>query len=419
MDARFDRRHALLAGLSALGAFTLGSPRAAGAPRLYASRALPVRGARRTLVVLQLAGGNDGLSTVVPCGDDAYYAARKQTSIAAGEVLRLDDYRGLDPRLQRLHERYQEGKLAIVEGAGYPDPIRSHFKSFDVWHTADARGRGVPEGWLGRLARAAFEGETNPNLCVHVGGEVPYSLSSPTHPPVAFATPTGYRWAGTEAERAAFEDAARAATFGNELAPEREAPRADSNLEFLRGVLADGQASSAAIRRAAARYRTSVEYPGDALGAALRDLAALIEGDVGSRILSAELGGFDTHTDVVNRHANLMRTLDAALGAFLEDLERSEAGRDTVVLVFSEFGRRVAENGSRGNDHGTAGPMFVAGSAVQGGLYGAHPSLSDLDDGDLKFTTDFRRVYATLIEDGFGVKHQRVLGKHYERLPLL
>jgi uncharacterized protein (DUF1501 family) len=416
MHSRLDRRRALLAGLSGLGAFALG-----GRVPLRASPALPVRGARRTLVVLQLAGGNDGLSTVVPCGDDAYYATRKQTSIPASEVLRLDDYRGLDPRLVRLRERYEAGRLAIVEGAGYPDPIRSHFKSFDVWHTADARGRGVPEGWLGRLARAAFEGEADPNLCVHVGGSVPYSLASQTHPPVAFATPTGYRWAGSEAERAAFEASARQATFGSEMEPQRDAPpqAEESNLEYLRRVLADGQSSSEAVRRAAARYRTPVEYPGDALGATLRDLAALIEGDVGSRILSAELGGFDTHTDVVNRHANLMRTLDAALGAFLADLERSEAGRDTVVLVFSEFGRRVAENGSRGNDHGTAGPMFVVGSIVKGGLYGEHPSLTDLDDGDLRFTTDFRRVYATLIEDGFGVKHQRVLGKHYERLPLL
>lgn len=419
MHAHLDRRRALLAGLSTLGAFSL-APRALGAPSLFASRPLPVRGARRTLVVLQLAGGNDGLSTVVPYGDDAYYKARKQTSIPADEVLKLDDYRGLDPRLVRLRAQYDAGHLAIVEGAGYPDPIRSHFKSFDVWHTADARGRGVPEGWLGRLARAAFEGETNPNLCVHVGGAVPYSLTSQSHPPVAFATPTGYRWAGTEAERAAFDAAARQATYGNEMEPERERESdPDSNLEFLRGVLSDGQSSSEAVRRAAAAYRTDVEYPDDALGATLRDLAALIEGDVGSRILSAELGGFDTHTGVVGRHATLMRTLDAALGAFLEDLERSEAGRDTVVLVFSEFGRRVKENGSGGNDHGTAGPVFVAGPAVKGGLYGAHPSLTDLDEGDLKFTTDFRRVYATLIDGWFGVKHQRVLGKHYKPLPLV
>jgi len=418
MHSPIDRRRALLAGLSSLGAFAL-APRALGAPRLYASRPLPVRGARRTLVVLQLAGGNDGLSTVVPFADDAYHAARPQTAIPADEVLKLDGYRGLDPRLKRLRAQFDAGRLAIVEGAGYPDPIRSHFKSFDVWHTADARGRGVPEGWLGRLARAAFEGETDPNLCVHVGGAVPYSLTSQTHPPVAFATPTGYRWAGTEAEREAFEAAARQATYGSEMQPEREPEDAASNLEFLRGVLADGQSSSEAVRRAAARYRTPVEYPDDALGATLRDLAALIEGDVGSRILSAELGGFDTHTGVVTRHANLMRTLDAALGAFLEDLERSEAGRETVVLVFSEFGRRVRENGSGGNDHGTAGPLFVAGPAVKGGLYGEHPSLVDLDEGDLVFTTDFRRVYATLIERWFGVKHQRVLGKHYSPLPLV
>ena len=418
MHHAIDRRRALLSGLSALGAFTLGSSRAHAAVKLLASPPLPFQDSPRTLLVLQLAGGNDGLSTVVPFGDDAYYAARKNIAIPAGEVLKLDTYRGFDPRLVQLRARYDQGQVALVEGVGYPDPIRSHFKSFDVWHTADARGRGVSEGWLGRLARAAFEGETSPNLCVHVGGSVPYSLTSQTHPPVAFATPTGYRWAGTAAELEAYEAAAQKATYGSEMRPDEPASE-ESNIDFLRGVLADGQSSSEAIRRAAAKYRTPVEYPGDELGASLRDIAALIEGDVGSRILSVEMGGYDTHTDVVNRHANLMRNLDAALGAFLADLERSEAGRNCVVLVFSEFGRRVAENGSRGNDHGTAGPLFVAGPAVRGGLYGKHPSLTDLDNGDVKFTTDFRTAYATLIEDWFGVKHQRVLGKHYDRLKLV
>jgi uncharacterized protein (DUF1501 family) len=425
MTKHLDRRSALLGGISALGALALHPSRTHAAVRLQASQPLPQDGPPRTLLVLQLAGGNDGLSTVVPYADDTYHAARPATAIARDAVLALDDYRGLNPELERLRERYEAGQLAIVEGAGYPDPIRSHFKSFDVWHTADPRGRGVPEGWLGRLARAVSEGSTDPNLCVHVGGAVPYSLHSATHPPVSFATPTGYRWAGTEAEREAFEQAAAKATYGEERPPDDRLARRDdegrevSNLEFLRQVLADGQRSSAAIRRAAALYRTPVEYPSDALGTALRDIAALIHGDVGSRILSCELGGFDTHTDLTARHTRLMAQLDAALGAFLADLERSEPGRECVVLVFSEFGRRVAENGARGNDHGTAGPMFLAGPAVKGGLHGAHPSLTDLDNGDLRFTTDFRAVYATVIERWFGVKHQRVLGKHFELLPLL
>jgi uncharacterized protein (DUF1501 family) len=418
-----DRRQVLARGAAALGAFALATDRAHAAVELIASRPLALEGAPRSLLVLQLSGGNDGLSTIVPYADDAYRAARPAIAMGASEVLRIDDYRGFHPALTQLRSRYDAGTLAIVEGVGYPDPIRSHFKSFDVWHAADPAGRSVPEGWLGRLARAACEGSTDPNLCVHVGGRVPYSLQSATHPPVSFATPTGYRWAGTESERAAFESSAELETYGGEKPPDDRNAKGDerelSNLEFLRRVLADGQSSSERIRRAAASYRTPIEYPADALGAALRDIAALIHGDVGSRILSCELGGFDTHTDLPGRHPRLMRQLDAALGAFLADLERSEAARQCVVMAFSEFGRRVAENGARGNDHGAAAPLFVAGPAVRGGLYGAHPSLTDLDEGDLRFTTDFRRVYATLIESWFGVKHQRVLGKHFELLPLL
>lgn len=424
----FDRRQVLARGATVLGGFALAQDRALAAVKLVASRELPME-APRSLLVLQLSGGNDGLSTIVPYADDAYHAARRTTAIESAEVLKIDDYRGFHPALVELRRRYDAGQLAIVEGAGYPEPVRSHFKSFDVWHAADPDGRSVPEGWLGRLARAAFEGATDPNLCVHVGGRVPYSLQSSTHPPVSFATPTGYRWAGSPSEREAFEHAAELETYGGELPPDdrdgrragakAQAQRQLSNLEFLRQVLADGQSSSERIRRAAASYRTPVEYPSDALGTALRDIAALIHGDVGSRILSAELGGFDTHTDLPARHPRLLRELDGALGAFLTDMDRSEAGRQCAVLVFSEFGRRVAENGARGNDHGAAAPLFVAGPRVRGGLYGAHPSLTDLDEGDLRFTTDFRCVYATLIESWFGVKHQRVLGKHFELLPLL
>lgn len=429
MNHGIDRRSALLGGASALGALALGPSSAHAAVKLLASRPLPRQDAPRTLLVLQLAGGNDGLSTIVPYADDAYHAARPTTAIGKDKVLAIDDYRGFSPELKRLRERYDAGQLAVIQGAGYPDPIRSHFKSFDVWHAADPRGRAIPEGWLGRLARVAFEESTNPNLTVHVGGAVPYSLHSATHPPVSFATPTGYRWAGTENEQAALEEAARRDTYGNEMPPDDRLSRGakddpsqepeETNLEFLRQILADGQSSSEAIRRAAASYRTPVDYPTDVLGAALHDIAALVNGDVGSRILSCELGGFDTHTDLSARHARLMNQLDAALGAFLVDLERSDAGRNCVVMVFSEFGRRVAENGARGNDHGTAAPMFLAGPAVKGGLHGEYPSLTDLDAGDLKFTVDFRAVYATVIERWFGVKHQRVLGKHFELLPLL
>ncbi len=431
MQPDLDRRRAVLGGLSALAGVAFASRGAHAAVSLLASRPLRLEEEPRTLLVLQLAGGNDGLSTIVPHGDDAYYRARPRLAIDREKILRLDEYRGLNPDLARLRAHYEAGHVAIVEGAGYPDPIRSHFKSFDVWHAADPRGRTLPEGWLGRLARVVGSGPASPNLQVHVGSSVPYSLHSTTHPPISFVTPDGYRWAGSSSEVEAFEEAGAMAPQAGQ--PRQPAPAKGSGsrptdapaqsqepaLAFLRQVLSDGQASSEAIRRAAARYRTRIEYPDDALSAALRDIAALVNGDVGSRILSCELGGCDTHTVLANRHARLMQQLDAALSAFLEDLERSEAGRRCVVLVFSEFGRRVTENGSRGNDHGTAGPMLVAGHAVKGGLYGRHPALDDLDDGDLRFTTDFRSVYATVIERWFGARHELVLSQRFELLPFL
>ncbi|MFM7298726.1 MAG: DUF1501 domain-containing protein, partial [Planctomycetota bacterium] len=191
----------------------------------------------------------------------------------------------------------------------------------------------------------------------------------------------------------------------------------ESSLDFLRRVLADGQSSSEQVRRAVAAYRTPIEYPtSDALAQSLADVAALVTGGIGSRVISVEMGGFDTHTDERTRHDQLMRTLDAALGPFLDDLGRSAAGRDTLVLMFSEFGRRVAENGARGTDHGVAGPMFAFGHGLKGGLYGKHPSLEKLDDGDLVHTTDFRSVYATAIQRCFGVKPEKVLSAKY---PLL
>jgi uncharacterized protein (DUF1501 family) len=409
---QLDRRQ-LLGGAGAFAGLAFLGPRALGAVRLSASPVF-ASDVPRTLVLLQFSGGNDGLSTVVPHADDAYQRARRATRIDAKDVLKLDDYRGLHPALTRLRALYDAGKLAIVEGCGYPNPIRSHFKSYEVWHTADVRGRAAGEGWIGRLVAAAWPDNRDPNLVVHIGRNVPYSLYSLTHPAASFATPTGYKWAGDVAQRAALEQGGEICEHG-ETEVEREPA---NNLEYLRKVLRDGQASSEAIRKAAIRYRTKTEYDADELAQALRDVAALTVGQVGARVFSVELSGFDTHSDQKNRHDALMRRLDAALPTFLADLAGTEAGRYTTVVAFSEFGRRVRENGSNGTDHGVAGPMFVAGEAVRGGLYGKHPSLETLDDGDLVHTTDFRSVYATLIHDWFGLDAQRVLGARYAPLPL-
>jgi len=369
----------------------------------------------KNLVLLQLSGGNDGLATVVPHGDDELRRVRRTTVHRTSELLRLDQYRGLNPGLTALRERFDDGQVAIVEGCGYPDQIRSHFRSYEVWHTGRRAGRISGDGWIGRLAAAGWSDEPLPDRVVHFGTKAPYSLFSREQPAVSLASPTGYRWFGDD------EAYARGGTAICEHEMERD-PRhrgRDAALARLRLTLDDARASSARIRGASASYRTEVEYPRTRISAELRDVAALVNARSGTRVFSVTDSGYDTHSGQRQSHDRKMRELDEALGAFLTDLERSEAGRETVVLVYSEFGRRVVENGSSGHDHGKAGPMFVLGHAVKGGLHGEHPSLTSLDEGDLVFTTDFRSVYATLIDGLFGVDPALVLGAEFPRLPLV
>lgn len=410
------QRRALLAGGAALfGTLALSSSQARGNLRVLLAPADETKtgGAQRTLVLLQLSGGNDGLSMVVPFADDGYQRARKATRIESQEVLRLDEYRGLHPELKRLRKQFGDGRVAIVEGCGYPDPIRSHFQSMEVWHAADARGRDAGTGWIGRLWNHAWKDATASELVVHLGATAPYSLYAPGRQTVTFQTPASYKWVAPDSgDRAAYEKAS-AESEG------KQRTGGDAVLARLRGVLSEAQESSTRIRKAASRYKTAVEYPESELAQTLRVVAALSDARLGSRVVSVELGGFDSHNNQRQQHDTRMRELDAGLGAFLDDLAAQPWGRDVVVMAFSEFGRRVKENGSQGTDHGVAGPMFVAGPAVKGGLYGKHPSLSELDDGDLVHTTDFRSVYGTLIDRWFGSDHTKVLGAKYPQLGFL
>lgn len=413
-----DRRSLLVGGAGALGWVVLGSRARARVSAFGPLRETDGPGGLRTLVLLQLTGGNDGLSLVVPHGDDAYYAARPSIAIARGDVLKLDLYRGLHPNLKRLRAIHDEGRLAIVEGCGYPNPNRSHFQSYEIWHTADPRGRISGPGWIGKLCDHAWAKSTTPELVVHLGATPPYALFSRTHPPLAFQTPATYRWAGAESEDlAAYRRAAEA--DAKELEEARRESGQDALLRRLRGVLDDANESSRKVRIAAGSYDPSVKYPEDDLGESLRIAASLIDARLGSRVISVETGGFDTHQNQRATHDGLMKRLDDALGAFLSDLKGRPAGDDVVVLVVSEFGRRVKENGSRGTDHGVAAPMLVLGNGVKGGLYGKHPSLTDLDAGDLKHTTDFRSIYGTILDRWFGADHAAVLGAPYPTLEFL
>ena len=345
----------------------------------------------RILVVIELSGGNDGLNTVVPFGDSAYYRARPKLGITEREVIRVADGFGFHPSMVGFERLYKDGRLAVVHGCGYDHPSLSHFSSMGFWHTGVPNG-GEPLGWLGRLADATYPAASK-NVIVNLGTSQSLAVRSRQHSPLDFDDPGRFRREGTDEEKQAL------ATLS--------APRSTSNatLEFLANTARNATESSDFVRRASSSYRTPVDYgQGGGLAGNLQRVAALIAAEMPTRLYYVTYQGnsFDTHVQQADLHTRLlMYTADAVRG-FIDDVARLGRGDDVAVMIFTEFGRRVEENGSLGTDHGTATPMFMVGKKVKGGFYGQHPSLTDLDDGNMKMTTDFRRVYATAITEWLG-----------------
>ncbi|MDP6540226.1 MAG: DUF1501 domain-containing protein [Planctomycetota bacterium] len=408
-----DRRNVLRSGLTLMGgAAMLPVARAAGGAGPAGWR--PSHAGAKRLVLIELFGGNDGLETVIPFDEDEYHRNRPTTRISKKEVLPIDDYRGFHPAMPNLRGLYDDGRMAIVEGCGYPVPVLSHFKSFEIWHTCREVGRASGDGWVGRLRAAAWGDDDRTETVVHVGSHLPYSLHSTDHAMLAFETPESYLFIGNERDESAYAEAARRGMDAKESG-------ADRVLERLRRKLRDAQATSPRVIAAARGYEPRVEYPKDELGNSMRVVASMIDAGFDTRVFSVSLGNFDTHGPAQKvKHRELLASWDGAVSAFLADIAGTEAENDTLVLAYSEFGRRVAENASNGTDHGAAGPMFLFGKPVEGGLYGAHPSLTDLDgDGNLRHNTDFRSVIATVVEDWFGVEQTAVLPREYAKLSLV
>ena len=406
MSQNKNRRDFLKAGAAGLGAASALTGLGSLNP-LFAQGPLGLRGAGddRILVIVQLSGGNDGLDTVVPYADDAYHKARPRLRHDTKTLHKLDDYVGLHKNLKQLAGFYESGALGIVQGAGYPNPNRSHFESMDIWHAADERGGSEPYGWLGRFADRHLAETGDPNALVSIGKGVPRALGGRIVKPVTLASPSSYRYLSDKQQRERFETV-------NETPPASE-----SNLDFVRRVSRDALKSSLAIRQAAAGYKPKAAYANGPLAADLRLAAALICSGIGSRVIYTTLGGFDTHTNERGRHDNLMGQLDGALASFQRDLAAQGQADRVVTMVFSEFGRRVAENASGGTDHGAAGPMFLLGSQLKGGqLFGEHPSLTDLHRGDLKMSVDFRAVYATLLQRWMKADPKPILRDAYPEL---
>ena len=368
----------------------------------------------RVLVVLQLGGGNDGLNTVVPHGDPAYLQARPTLGLKPETVRDLDGHLGLHPSLSGIKALYDAGRVAVVRGVGYDNPTYSHFEALHVWEYADPARRSV-DGWLGRLlAGPGFDPQGHPLAACAVG-----EASTPTEMRAAGATVSvigsvdAYQVQGGAGRRLAAHDLYR-------RTPGIYGALFDQSRQVAETGIAALQAGAAYTPAVAYTSPQAVYGSKNDLATSMQLVARLIVTQPTVKVLHVVLGGFDTHQQEDTRHAPLLADVDAAVSALIKDLEAHGVADRVVLMTWSEFGRRVAENGSRGTDHGSAGPMFVIGDPVKGGMYGEQPSLTDLvDGGNLKHTTDFRSVYQTLVRDWLGGDSAAVLGGAFAELPLL
>ncbi len=364
------------------------------------------------LVVVQMGGGNDGLNTIVPFTHDDYYRARPRLAVPRQNVLTLTDELGFHPGLAPLKALYDQGQLAVVQGVGYPNPNRSHFRSMEIWHTADPSGAGPRTGWLGRL----FDSECpdcGPTAgLAMLGAEMPLAMQGGSGRAVVLESPQAFAFHPLQGG-----GPQEAEAFRRLMQP---VPGAEPMVDFLTHTAMDAILASDDIRKVTGRPAAeAVPYPADPFSQKLRLVSQLISAGAPTRVYYVGLGGFDTHAAQAGRHDRLMEQLGAGLGAFAGDLTRKGLLDRVLVMTFSEFGRRVSENASGGTDHGAAAPMLLIGPQVAPGVHGAHPSLVDLDQGDLRFGVDFRSVYATVLEQWLGIPSQGILGDHFPAVGIL
>jgi uncharacterized protein (DUF1501 family) len=452
----FSRRLFLTRGvqlLSAAGTLPLFLDRSARC--LAADHAANPQGAgrpdHRVLVVVQLAGGNDGLNTVVPITNDDYYRARRTLAVAKKSALRLTDDFGLHPSARGFKKLWDDGHMAVLHAVGYPNPNRSHFRSTDIWSSGDAEAIGRT-GWLGRYFDACCNGEdpgpqakgaakkaTDPAAAIALQGEPPMALVGKDYLPIVFRSPDDLAHAESSRDerlKSAFEklngvdpDEMMDARPGKihiprgakgSVAPPPQQPQPDNASDFLQRSALNARVYADTIRKTVSAVQNKASYPATGLASQLKLTAQMIAAGLPTRVYYVQLGGFDTHSGQAPRHVRLLEELSGGLAAFVEDLKALGQLDRTTVMTFSEFGRRVAENGSAGTDHGEAAPMFVFGSSIKPGFHGTPPELSPakLNRGDVRWSLDFRRVYATVLGQWLKADDAMVLGRRYEPVGL-
>ncbi|HTU89408.1 MAG TPA: DUF1501 domain-containing protein [Gemmataceae bacterium] len=370
----------------------------------------------RVLVVLQLDGGNDGLNTVVPYGDDNYRKHRPHLQVAKNQVLRIDDHMGLHPALTGLSPLLQKGQLAVVQSVGYPNPNRSHFESMAIWHAGRLQPEASKPGWLARALDEGLGRSGGDAAALHISSELlPHALyGSQRQVPSLLDLERFRRRVGVPESAGAAE---QRAALDQVAALDRGGP--GSLLQFVQRSTVLSYTSSARLEDALHGQKPPSGYPdNNGLAQRFKLIAQLIKAGLGTSIYYTRFGGFDTHANQQGTHFGLLREMGDALKAFLDDLTASGDSRRVLVLVFSEFGRRLTENASGGTDHGTAAPVLLLGG-VRPGLHGPYPNLTDLADGDPRHAIDFRQVYATVLDRWLACPAQGVLGEKFEHLPVL
>ena len=390
------------------------------------------------LVVLQMAGGNDGINTVVPYSNDHYHRARPRIGLSANQVLSLNGEIGLHGSMTGFKELYDAGHLAVVQGVGYPNPNRSHFRSTEIWQTASDSDRIEKYGWLGRYFDNACSG-ADPTVGVVVGRQLPESFFAKVPKGICFDNPQNYRFISNDHPRPGQTDMTEESYKKlNEL--EMSSPLPDDNsggtisslaagmpmqggkaVDFITRTALDAQVSSDEVRGIAARVQNQATYPPSQLGNSLKLVAKLIGGGLATRVYYVSQGGYDTHTNQIATQQRLLQDLGDSTKAFVDDLKAQGNMQRVLVMTFSEFGRRVAENANGGTDHGAAAPMFIISDRVRAGLLGRYPSLApqDLFEGDIKYNVDFRNVYAGVLENWLKTKSAPVLGRKFEPMQLV
>jgi len=365
----------------------------------------PLQNGHRNLVIIQLSGGNDGLNTIVPYGNDIYYQKRNSIAINPADLIKLNNLQGLHPSLASLKELYDQGWMSIINAVGYPNPDRSHFRSMDIWQTGSDADQFLTTGWIGRYLDSSCQNCRTPYTAIEVDDTLSLALKGSDIKGIAVQDP-GKLY--QETREPFFRDLTHDAQ-GEHLN--------EDNLGYLYKTMIETYSSAEYIQQTSKVYTVKGTYPNTQLGNQLKTISKFINSGLSTRVYYVSLSGFDTHVGQQNQQAKQLKIYADAVGAFINDLKQTGMLNDTLVMTFSEFGRRVEQNASGGTDHGTANNILLFGGQIKKpGIFNNAPDLGDLDNGDLKYQIDFRQVYATLLDKWLGVNNAQVLGRNFKGL---